>query len=210
MPTQPDFFQSTLWLTRLQEQDAIAFEELWYHALPVLFHWAQQKHPDLRRDDIEPIIHDILLYFFRNTKRYDPSKSQLMTYLINLLKLRLLDAYTSVNRERDNLELDNPENSENPPYNIIVFPSETGDKARHRLFQEVLATLNPLEQAVLTLRLQEVKSLEAYIAVFQEYGVAQPTRREIKNMKARLDTRVRQVAKQLGYDHDELLDQPLS
>lgn len=194
-------------LDRFVEGDRIAVDEVARAVLPKLYGWAFRVYPNLPQPEIASVIHDVVLGLCRHPERYDPDRSQITTYLIHILKLRLKDLYAK-HQSIDTAEqpLENHEKSAYQPYNMIGVVEATTYLTRDALFQAIIEQLDPLEREVFNLMRQGVKDLAEYATIHARYGIVDNIAREVENTKARIRGRGKRTADRLGYRLEDLLD----
>jgi hypothetical protein len=78
-------------LTAFVNGDPVVRNDIMVALLPPFYRWSKQWYPDLPQDEVHSSIHQVLAEACCHYSRYDPSKAKFTTYLIELIKLRLLD-----------------------------------------------------------------------------------------------------------------------
>jgi len=75
-----------------------------------------------------------------------------------------------------------------------------------RFFSKVMERLDDVEQEGLKLLLQEESGQDAYVAILTRYGSVTNPAGEVKNFKERLKRKVKTIARELGYESEDLLE----
>jgi DNA-directed RNA polymerase specialized sigma24 family protein len=185
--------------------DPVATDEVLELLLPQVYRWAVQRYRDLPPAEVHSEIHQVCAEVCVNHARYDPARSKLTTYIINLLTLRLKDL-----RERAAREPAPAEHKKDPdqPYNLTDDTDRDAlltRLARDELYGAVEEHLEPDERAVFALMREGEIRLRVFAAALERYGPVTEPAKQVNNAKARVRRRVRAVAFELGYSPDDLL-----
>jgi hypothetical protein len=194
-------------LAAFVEGDPIAEEEVLRLVLPQLTRWAVSQHPDLPPEEVTSLIYQVAAETCRPIVRYDPTKSKLTTYLVNLFKWRVKDLYRREAWIKRQAELDDEsrENLPQSPYNMSNTPDPTRI-IRDQFFQEAARDMNEVEREFLELMRQGEKSDAVYAEILVRHGSTADLSRKVKNLKVRLQRRLHRFAQQTGYELSDLLD----
>lgn len=188
--------------------DPIAEDEVLRLVLPQLYRWANRHYPNLVQSDVQSVINQVVAETCRPYVRYDPSKSKLTTYLIRLIKLRLVDLYEKEKKIND-FEDSDPSIHEKLlkfPYNKVDSLKDSTHIAREKFFQEAENSLDNVEREFLRLMRQGEKKQEVFVAVLKQYDSISDPIREVKNTKERLNRKLKVIARKLDYRLEDLLD----
>lgn len=192
-------------LTGFVDGDPIAIDECIRIVLDSLYRWAFAHYPALPRDEVQSMLHQVVAEVCRNHARYDPQRAKLTTYIIHILKLRLNDLYQA-ERNRANAE----ESGDAASEKLLRLPYNTSDAAtrlaRRDFFDRAMQQLDPLERAVLAQMRRGEKDHDVYRAILERYGSVHDPVREVKNVKERVQRKVRAFARQQGFRLDDLIE----
>jgi hypothetical protein len=75
-----------------------AIEEVARLLLPQLHIWALWKYHMLPSDEVMSTVNRVLAEICKNHARFNPQKATLTTYVIRLIRLRMVDSYRSFKR----------------------------------------------------------------------------------------------------------------
>ncbi len=189
------------------EGDPIAEDDVLRIVLPQLYRWAIKHHSTLPADEVQSLLNQVAAETCRPVVRYDPAKSKLTTYLINLFNLRVNDLYGTEARVNRQAELGD-ESRENLPRSMYnrANTSDATRITREHFFQEAIRTLNAVERDFLELIRQGEKSEEVYTEVLARHSLVVGTGHEVKNLKVRLQRRLRTLACDMGYELRDVVD----
>ncbi|GCF11397.1 RNA polymerase sigma factor [Dictyobacter arantiisoli] len=194
-------------LEGFQEGDPLAINEVVELVLASLLRWAWKSYPQLSRDDVQDVVHQVLTEICRNNKRYDASQVVFTTYVIRLLKLRLTDLYVQQQKIEQHEEsgLDAYEKMLALPYNDTELADKDTRLARSDFFQQVEEHLNPVEQELLQLMKQGLTRTSDIAPVLARYGPIRDAESDAKNAKARLLRKLSFIRRSLEYTMEDLL-----
>lgn len=194
-------------LAAFVEGDPIAEDAVLRLVLPQLYHWALKRHPTLPPPEVESVINQVAAEACRPHVRYDPSRSKLTTYLLNLISLRLNDLYAKESRRKEHEEIgqNQRENLLESPYNIANTPNPAAI-TRDDFFHRALQHLNGPERDFLEMIRQGEKSEELFIVALEQYGPVSDPSRYVKNTKVRLQRKLRRLAEEMGYNLQDFID----
>lgn len=189
------------------EGDPIAEDDVLQIVLPQLYRWATKRHPTLPAEEIQSLLNQVAAETCRPVVRYDPPKSKLTTYLINLFNLRVNDLYRTEGRVNRQAELDDTsrENLPKSLYNRANIPDATRI-TREQFFQEATRTMNDVEREFLELMRQGEKNEEVYAEVLARHSLVVTPNHEVRNLKVRLQRRLRTLARDMGYELRDVVD----
>lgn len=188
--------------------DPIAIDEVVRLLLPQLYRWAITKYHNLPEDEILSTLHLVLAEACRNHAHYAPRRSKLTTYLIWLLKLRLNDLYHDITDYAGGLEsdVDIHENLLQMPYNGTSTVDINTRLARDIFFQDAALLLEAHERDFLELMRRGEKHQQAFVAVLDHHGQSTTDpEHDVKNAKERLIRKLKTLAKDQGYELQDLL-----
>jgi hypothetical protein len=191
-------------LAKFVAGDPIAEDTVLGLVLPQIYRWAIRTYSNLPEQEVQSVIHQVVAETCRPSVRYDPNRSKLTTYLIGLIKLRIIDLYEKQHTIKTSEEsgLDTQEKLLRLPYNTV---DEATRITRDAFFQEAGQQLGEVERAFLELMLQGEKRQETFVAILSRYGKVSDPAKEVKNTKERLLRALRGIAQSLGYHPDDLL-----
>lgn len=193
-------------LAAFVEGDPIAIDDVVQLILPPILRWAIGHYPNLPEQEVESVLNQVLAELCIRPERYDPGRAQITTYVVNLLKLRMNDALEKQSGVQEN-EVYGSEAHENliqMPYNEV--DNITTSSAREVFFEQVATRLTPVERDFLALwRTGEIKT-EAFAEVLAKYMDVKDAGKEVKNMKERLERRIRSFADEAQIDFHDLLE----
>jgi hypothetical protein len=194
-------------LAAFVDGDPIAEDAVLRLVLPQLYHWALKHHPTLPPPEVQSVINQVAAETCRPHVRYDPARSRLTTYMLNLVSLRLNDLYATESRQKEHEEIgtDLRENFSQPPYNLANTPNPAAI-TRNDFFERVLQHLDGPERDFLTLMLHGEKREEVFIVALARYGPVPDPSREVKNAKVRLQRKLRKLADDMGYELQDFVD----
>lgn len=185
--------------------DPLAEDRVIKIVLPQLVKWAISKHPLLDQAEIQSEIHKVIAETCRPAVRYDPGKSKITTYLINLIKLRLKDLRPNSSKviPLHDLESSSREKHIKSLYKEIDPSSSI---IRQNFFNELSPHLTPLEQAFLELMIQGEKSTSVFSEALAKYEDISDPEKDVKNAKVRLQRKLKKLAQNTDYELGDLLD----
>ena len=174
--------------------------------VPQLCRWAIKTYPLLDRDDVSHVVFDVAVEACLNHARYNPQASQITTYLINLIRLRM------IRLEKTSQKVKNKEDDEGaardyvPPavYNNIDVEKIEIEIAREKFFKTARERLKTLDREFFELMLQDAE-LEAYTQALEHAGLFTDPAKEIKNRKRRVHRNLKAIADELSYSLEDLL-----
>lgn len=180
--------------------DPISIQEIVELILPPLVRWAKTNYSGLAADDVESLLHQVLGEVCINHERYNPNRSKLTTYILNLFKLRVRDLLQEATESQKIISLDSDPKYEKlyaTPYNYT--DDEDHNIAVNRFFEQVEQHLEPIEIEFLRLMRSGVKDSQQFASVLLQYtsGIDDMAR-EVKNTKERLYRKIRSVADELN------------
>jgi len=181
--------------------DPVAENEVLQIVLPQLYRWAAHHYPTLPQPEVESVINQVVSETCRPHVRYNPQKAKLTTYLIGLIKLRVVDLF-----EKQNAINDIHEKMLHLPYNQLVVNDVDIRLTRETFFQEVRPFLNSVESEFLELMKDGEKSLDAFAAILSRHGALVDPSKEVKNTKERLQRKLKAFARDRNYQIDDLLE----
>lgn len=185
--------------------DPVAEDEVLRLVLPQLYRWAKRHYSNLPDDEVQSEINRVVLETCRPRVRYNPNAgTNLTTYLINLIKLRLNTLYQNRKQIKDSeiSESDAPEKWLGLPYKRLENDIRI---TRDTFFQEISLLLHEPEREFLELMRQGEKRQDVFITVLERYGTVSDPAREVKNMKERLLRKLRTFAEEHGYQLQDIL-----
>ena len=200
------FQQPTLeQLSAFAQGDPLAKDEMAHLVLPQLVRWAWSHYPNLLRDEVQSVVNEALAEIFHNHERYDPYQASFTTYAIHLIKLRLASLYQALKRLKGFQDTAH-ENVLQPAYNSLDTAELEQRIERDQFFGAVMIRLEGAEREFLRLILEGEKQQEAFAQVLARYGSVKHPAREVKNTKARLLRKLQALARELGYEADDLME----
>jgi len=193
-------------LARFVAGDPIAEDAVLGLVLPQIYRWAVRTYSNLPEQEVRSVIHQVVAETCRPRVRYDPNRSKLTTYLIGLIKRRMVDLYEKQHAINTSEEsgIDTQEKLLRLPYNTVDDATRI---TRDAFFLEAKQRLGEIERAFLELMRQGEKRQEAFVAILSRYGQVSDPAKEVKNTKERLLRALRGLAQSLGYHPDDLLDE---
>jgi len=196
-------------LAAFVEGDPIAIDEVVRLILGPLTNWAtsNSKYSDLPNSEVESVLNQVLAELCIHPERYNPEGgAQITTYVINLFKLRINDAFKQhlAIKKVEVVDSEMHEKFIRLPYNEVE--NTTANSAREVFFEQVAERLTPAERDFLTLwRTGEIK-IEAFAEILQKYMDVRDTAKEVKNMKERLSRKLKAFAGEAQIDLHDLVD----
>ncbi len=193
-------------LAGFREGDPVAINEVVELVLPPILRWAWGNYELLPRDDVQDIVHQVLAEICHQPARYDPSLVLFTTYVIRLLRLRLVDLYAT-QRDIEEQEEYGPDAYEKLlalSYNDTGTIDEDTRIVREDFFHQLEEHLEPVERELLQLMRKGIKSTKAAAAILLRYGPIADEERDVKNAKARLERKMAFIRKKLGFKLEDL------
>jgi DNA-directed RNA polymerase specialized sigma24 family protein len=189
--------------------DPVAIERMAALIVPQLVRWTQHRYAgQFDRDDLESIVHDIVWRACTPPITFDPTRgAKLTTYLIDLIKRRVVDLARQRTRERalwHELSV-RRENTSPASYHRMKDEAETTRLAREEFYEKALPHLTPVEQEILAAMRAGTKAQADYAAILARHGLAIDSAHAVKNAKAQLERRLRNLAAVHGFQADDLL-----
>jgi hypothetical protein len=202
------FQQPTLeQLNRFVQGDPVARDAVLCLVLPQLYSWGQRHYPQIVLPDMHSIIHDVLSETCQHYARYDPNRSKFTTYVIEIIKKRMVTVLRKQIKVANN-ESSGDENfsekSPEPTYNEL----ETDIVQRidrEAFFRRARVQLTEIESVFLDLMLDGEIHQELFIAVLNRAGFVGNTSREVNNVKTRLKYKLEKSAQVQGLRLEDLL-----
>jgi hypothetical protein len=191
-------------LSAFAQGDPIAKDEIAHLVLPQLARWAWRHYPNLPRDEVQSVVNGALAEVLLHHERYDHNQASFTTYAIHLIKLRLASLYQTLRKVKE-FQDSARENLPQPAYNSMDTAELELSIERHEFFGAAMKRLEGAEKEFLRLILQGEKQQEAFVKVLARYGPIKHPGREIKNLKARLLRKLQALARELGYEADDLM-----
>src|SRR5689334_18230757 len=111
-------------LARFVVGDPIAEDTVLGLVLPQIYRWAIRRYSNLPEQEVQSVIHQVITETCRPRVRYDPNRSKLTTYLIGLIKLRMVDLY-----EKQNAIYTSEESGIDAKEKLLRLPYNTVDDA---------------------------------------------------------------------------------
>jgi hypothetical protein len=192
-------------LSAFAQGDPLAKDEIAHLVLPQLVRWAWSHYPNLLRDEVQSVVNEVLAEIFHKHERYDPSQSIFTTYAIHLIKLRLASLYQTLKKIKE-FQDSAHENILQPAYNNLDTVELEQRIERDQFFGAAMIRLEDAEREFLRLILQGEKQQKVFVQVLARYGSIKHPEREVKNTKARLLRKLQALARELGYEADDLLN----
>ncbi len=192
-------------LTAFVNGDPVVINDVMAALLPPFYRWAKQRYPDLPQDEVHSSIHQALAEVCCHYSRYDPNKAQFTSYLIELIRLRLLDLQAKHTKITSNEEIgdDSYEKLLKLPYNSL----ETDIQRRVDLkafLVELRSELTELEAAFLELLLRGNTAPADFAALITRHDPSSNDAiSEAKNLRARLIRKMRREAQKRGYSLED-------
>jgi DNA-directed RNA polymerase specialized sigma24 family protein len=190
-------------LAAFVQGEPLAIDEVVHLLLPQLYRWAIRQHPHFPRDEVQSVVNEAFAEVCRNPDRFNPQKAKLTTYIIKLVKWRMAalgDAIKKISKISEEQE-----NFSQETYNQLSTTEIEAHIVQERFFSKVMERLDDAEQEGLKLMLQEESGQDAYVAILTRYGSVMNPAGEVKNFKERLKRKVRIIARELGYESEDLL-----
>jgi hypothetical protein len=97
------------------------------------------------------------------------------------------------------------ENVSQETYNQLSTLELEARIVQERFSSKVIERLDGVEKEGLKLMLQEESKQDAYIEILIRHGFVMNPAGEVKNFKERLKRKVKAIARELGYESEELL-----
>ena len=189
--------------------DPVAKNEIAHLMWPQLTRWAWRHYWNLPPDEVQSIVNSALAEILRGHERYDPNQASFTTYAIHLIKLRLTSLYQTLKRIKefqDSLQIAH-ENLLQSMYNKIEAEEVYIRIDRDKFFGAAMKRLEGAEKDFIRLMLQGEKQSCAFVAVLARYGPINSPSREVKNMKARLLRKLQSIARDMGYEAGDLIEE---
>lgn len=195
-------------LTAFALGDPLAKDEIAHLVLPQLTHWAWGQYANLPKDEVQSAVNWVLAEILRNPERYNPNLSSFTTYAIHLIKFRLNSLYQVLKKIKEFYD-SSEEAHENLPqlmYNQIESVEIHQRIERDQFFGEAMKRLEGAEQDFLRLMLAGEKQTEGFAQALTRYSAVTHPAREVKNMKAIVLHKLQALARDLGYEADDLME----
>ncbi len=183
--------------------DPVAIDEIAHLLLPQLYRWAIRQYPNFPRDEVQSIVNEVFAETCRKHTRYNPQQAKLTTYIIKLINWRMsilnqaMKKITKIAEEQENVSQET--------YNQLSTLELEARIVQERFFSKVIERLDGVEKEGLKLMLQEESNQDAYIEILIRHGFVMNPAGEVKNFKERLKRKVKAIARELGYESEELL-----
>ncbi|MDX6577329.1 MAG: hypothetical protein QOE96_3282 [Blastocatellia bacterium] len=190
-------------LIGFRKGDPAAIDRVIRCILAPLCRWGWKEYPSLPQDDVESLVHECLAETARNHDRYDASKSVITTYVINLIKLRVKRLKLNVQRNQA-LSIETQEKSASGVYNSIDPTDLNYRIMRERFYETVANTLTGTDKSFFDLMRQGAESIE-FVKQLRDAGYENPES-EAKNRKARVQRRLRDIAKSMGIELQDVME----
>lgn len=188
--------------------DPISIDSVVRLLLPQVYRWGIKHYPDIPREEIQSVVNQVFAETCYHHNRYDPKRSMLTTYIIRLVKMRMIDIIKS--KEYMRVDIDLSEKVDIHLYNELTDVDSAARIARDTFFQIAEKSLDDLEREFLSLMLQGEKRLFTYLAVMQKFGITseipEHPEHEVKNTKERLIRKLKNIANEYGYKFEDLVD----
>ena len=184
--------------------DPVVIDEIVHLLLPQLYRWTIRQYPNFPEDEVQSVVNESFAEICRNHVRYNPQQAQLTTYIIRLIKLRMATLSQAIKKITKIVE--EQENPSQDTYNRLSTANLDTRIVQERFFNKVMERLDDAEQEGLNLMLQEELSQDAYVAVLMRRGPVLDPAGEVKNFKERLKRKVKTIARELGYEREDLLE----
>lgn len=182
--------------------DPIAIDHIVRLLLPQIYRWAIKQYSSVPPEEVQSVVNQVFAETCIHHARYDPSQSRLTTYIISLLKLRMIDVLESETSVLTDEDLS--EKIDLQPYNQVEQIDAATRITRDVFFSMASKSLSGLEQDFLQLMLQGEKHSRAYDAIIKRHGLP-PDTSEIKNTKERIVRKLRNLADECGYKFEDLM-----
>jgi DNA repair exonuclease SbcCD ATPase subunit len=186
--------------------DPVAMDTVISLILPPLVRWAQTQYRDLPADEVESLMMQVVSEIYFKHNNYDPTRSKLTTYIINLYRLRINDLY---NRENKIIQFEavlDPEReiSSQHPYN---FTDKHDTRMAHLdTIQQLREQLDEPDREFLDLILKGTKSSQQFADVLSKYQHVSDPQRDVKNARTRLMRRLKKLAADMDVSVDDLFE----
>lgn len=189
------------------EGDPIAVNVVVRTVLPQIYRWALRQYSNLDPGDVQSTTHQVFAEVCLGSSRYDPSKATITTYVIYLLKLRLVDKHHQQKRRREFEEsLDDTRENQAPAlYNPEDGTAIETRLAKKQFFEQLFTDIDNQDRAFLELMRQGEKEHELFAEVLRKSGHAD-TEKDVKNAKERLIRTLRAAARKHGYRLTDILE----
>ena len=188
--------------------DPVAQDEVARLLLPQIVRWAFKHFPALPREEVESMVYYAFAEACRNHKRYAPERSLLTTYLIRLVRFRLIDLYDELREieETEETDLKEREKSLQLTYNELDETDAATHAVRDSFFKDATQLLEGAEREFLTLMWDGEFHQEAFAAILTRYGYSDiDLAHEVKNTKERIHRKLALLARERGYKPEDLL-----
>jgi len=193
-------------LAAFVEGDPVAIDQVVQLILTPIVRWAFGQYSSVPEQEVASVVHQVLAEICVHPERYDPSRAQITTYVIHLVKLRINDVL------REHLEIQNHEDwSEEAheefdrlPYNEVenIITESTRDK----FFQGVSERLSSVEREFLNLLRSGEKSSGVLANVIRKHMTVIDAAKEVKNMRERLIRKLKAYAEETHVNLEDLVD----
>lgn len=186
------------------EGDPLATDRVVTLLADQLVRWAKSNYTDLSDPDIEDLVYAALEETCRNHAGYDPSRSLITTYVINLIKWRAQRVRGAVRKIRDH-EDTSPEAQEKLPrgvYNQAEAKDIEVRIAREDFYRTAREKLEGLDREFFELEIQGAEWDDYVRAVEREGSFPNPDA-EAKNRRARLRRALKKIAEDMGFEVDD-------
>lgn len=193
-------------LTDFVKGDPVAISRVMDLIVPQLCRWAIKTYPLLDKDDVSQVVFDVAVETCLNHARYNPDISQITTYLINLIRLRMTRLRKTTqkvkNKEEDTETV--RDNASPDVYNTLDVEKIEIDSAREKFFNTAREQLEALDKEFFELMLQDAPP-EAYVQALEHAGSFPDPAKEVKNRKRRIHRKLKVIADGLRYSLEDLL-----
>ncbi len=186
---------------RMVRGDPTAFAELCETALPHLVAFLQANFPQQDAHLHETIAIDLLLDYQESPRQYDPARLSLFAYLRMAARRDMLNAIDREQRRISHLaDLEDPavefqmlqRNSVQDDVLLDEWLAQHTRLSREEILRTLQAELDPVEEQILLLMVENVRSTERYAAVMGLDGLDQKAQqRKVKQAKDRLLKKLR-------------------
>ena len=189
------------------EGDPTAIDTVVRIVLPQIYRWAVRQYSNLDPDDVHSAVNAVFAEICLKSSRYDPTRAAITTYVIHLLKLRLVDTYERQKQRRiSEISFDDArENRLMAPYNSDDALRIETRLATSQFFEEMIAGLDHLDAELVALMRQGEKDTEAFASVLRRRGLS-CSDKDVKNAKERLLRALRRAAREHGYELNDILE----
>jgi DNA-directed RNA polymerase specialized sigma subunit len=194
-------------LTAFALGDPIAKDEIAHLLLPQLARWAWLHYANLPKDEVQSIVNGVLAEILRAPERYDPDLASFTTYAIHVIKFRLNSLYQVLRKIKEFHDASEAarENLPQLMYNQIDSVEIHYQIERDQFFSEAMKRLVGAEKDFLKLMLEGEKQIEVFAQALAQYGAITNPAREVKNTKAVMLRKLQTLARDLGYEADDLM-----